>query len=223
MHLTLTIEIYLSRCFIYCLTPASFSEIDVTWLELPTLTTIDKRSFSPKGRAAGRSARSRLWARKMCWRTTLRRRVFSRETFLLLAASVDSSQSSLQLFNRQRGFSLSWSLWAAATCSTTLQRCHGPNILCTHPDRPFPGVYCKILHSRDNTCSRVFARGGTWLYKWLMLLREAIPSQLCSFFKHCLNGPWPPPLPRFKCVCCKFFWTTFKKVRKRLSRQNSTK
>ena len=47
------------------------------------------------------------------------------------------------------------------------------------------------------------------------------------FFKHCLNGPWPhpptPPLPRFKHVCCKFFWPTFKKVRKRLSRQNSTK
>ena len=51
------------------------------------------------------------------------------------------------------------------------------------------------------------------------------PAPIVQFFKHCLNGPWPPhpPLPRFKHVCCKFFWTTFKKVRKRLSRQNSTK
>ena len=39
---------------------------------------------------------------------------------------------------------------------------------------------------------------------------------------HCSNGLWPPP-PRFEHVCCKYFWTTFKKVRKRLSQQNSTK
>ena len=37
-------------------------------------------------------------------------------------------------------------------------------------------------------------------------LREAITSQFCSFFKHFLNRPCPPPpLPRFKHVCCKFF------------------
>ena len=58
------------------------------------------------------------------------------------------------------------------------------------------------------------------IYVHILCIREAITYQLCSFFKHCLNGLWPLP-PRFKHVCCKFFWTT--KVRKRLSRQNLTK
>ena len=31
----------------------------------------------------------------------------------------------------------------------------------------------------------------------MMVVREAITCQLCSFFKHCLNGLWPPPPPSF--------------------------
>ena len=40
----------------------------------------------------------------------------------------------------------------------------------------------------------------------LLLVREAIMYQQCSFFEHCSNSLWPPPpLPRFEHVCCKFF------------------
>ena len=44
-----------------------------------------------------------------------------------------------------------------------------------------------------------------------------------AVFLNIVQTAFDPPLPRFEHVCCKFFWTTFKKVRKRLSRQNSTK
>ena len=54
------------------------------------------------------------------------------------------------------------------------------------------------------------------------LLREASPNQYRSFFEHCSNGLWPSP-PCFEHECCKFFRGTFKKVRKRLSQQKSTK
>ena len=43
------------------------------------------------------------------------------------------------------------------------------------------------------------------------------------FFLKLFKRPLTPSPPRYEHVCCNFFWTTFKKVRKRLSRQNTTK
>ena len=93
------------------------------------------------------------------------------------------------------------------------------------------GTYCGFLFSIANSLGPTQLSGCLYLHldvnihkiycdrqedfpknaemQLMRLTREAIPGQLCSFFKHCLNGPWPPPLPRFKHVCCKFFWTTF--------------
>ena len=47
--------------------------------------------------------------------------------------------------------------------------------------------------------------------------REACECQKCSFFFNIVQTASDPP-PRFEHVCCKFFWTTFKKVRKCLAR-----
>ena len=43
----------------------------------------------------------------------------------------------------------------------------------------------RAMSSSSGSCQRT-TRSDYWL-------REAIMCQLCSFFKHCLNGLWPPP------------------------------
>ena len=50
-------------------------------------------------------------------------------------------------------------------------------------------------------------------------VREAITYQLCIFF-NIVQTAFDPPPSRFEHVCCKFCLPTFKKVRKRLLRQN---
>ena len=57
--------------------------------------------------------------------------------------------------------------------------------------------------------------------RFVMLTMLGKPSSTNSAV--CLNivqTAFDPPPPRFEHVCCKFFWTTSKKVCKRLSRQN---
>ena len=44
-----------------------------------------------------------------------------------------------------------------------------------------------------------------------MHLREALGYQIRCFFTHCVNGPWPPPSPRFTQSCCEFFDINVKK------------
>ena len=94
-----------------------------------------------------------------------------------------------------------------------------PPFYCSWPLVPLPGfmtIHYPYHHYQQHSYQKLSQEIP-------LPFREAIPRQLCSFFKHCLKSLWPPPFPRFKHVCCKFFWPTFKKVRKRLSRQNSTK
>ena len=59
--------------------------------------------------------------------------------------------------------------------------------------------FCSNLSQKTNktkTCSLKLLRScklkhPVWPWNILLMLREAIPRQLCNFFKHCLNGPWP--------------------------------
>ena len=64
----------------------------------------------------------------------------------------------------------------------------------------------------------------TELWHFCQCHKGSLPQPFCLFFFNIVKKPLtPPPPPRFEHVCCKFFWTTFKKVHIRLSRQNSTK
>ena len=79
-----------------------------------------------------------------------------------------------------------------------------------------------IVHDEENPVNWGKEEVDSWLQlQWPQLGKGSHPKPIVQFFLTLFKQPLTPP--RFEHVCCKFFWTTFKKVRQRLSRQNLKK
>ena len=93
--------------------------------------------------------------------------------------SGDGDTSTLWAWRSKLGFNLQ-SDWTASTCTVP--------VVAGRPSCPLPVQL--LQKTEDYTVARATRRETQICAK----IREAIPHQLCSFFKHCLNGLWPPPL-----------------------------